>query len=127
MSSANPRLVDGKPSKNPRYLQQRPDRTNAEGHGRGRAVRAPGPRGCRAGAPLLLPGGRRAAGRRNNPPDGPVPPLCSYNPLHYMELPELFMEFISLDDRQVPLDDRRRLRGRADQGAVQRDAGRSST
>ena len=35
-----------------------------------------------------------AAGRRNNPPDGPVPPLCSYNPLHYMELPELFMEFI---------------------------------
>ena len=36
-----------------------------------------------------------AAGRRNNPPDGPVPPLCSYSPLHYMELPELFMEFIS--------------------------------
>ena len=36
-----------------------------------------------------------AAGRRNNPPDGPVPPLCSFNPLHYMELPELFMEFIS--------------------------------
>ena len=24
-----------------------------------------------------------------------MPPLCSYNPLHYMELPELFMEFIS--------------------------------
>ncbi|HYO20027.1 MAG TPA: hypothetical protein VES02_15330, partial [Dermatophilaceae bacterium] len=33
--------------------------------------------------------------RRNNPPDGSVPPLCSFNPLHYMELPELFMEFIS--------------------------------
>ena len=28
-------------------------------------------------------------------PSGTVPPLCSYNPLHYMELPELFMEFIS--------------------------------
>ena len=36
-----------------------------------------------------------AAGRRNNPPDGAVPPLCSFNPLHFMELPELFMEFIS--------------------------------
>ena len=35
-----------------------------------------------------------AAGRRNNPPDGPVPPLCSFNPLHFMELTELFMEFI---------------------------------
>ncbi len=29
MSSANPRLVDGKPSKNPRYLQRRPDLANA--------------------------------------------------------------------------------------------------
>ena len=36
-----------------------------------------------------------AAGRRNNPPEDGVPPLCAYNPLHYMELPELFMEFIS--------------------------------
>jgi hypothetical protein len=36
-----------------------------------------------------------AAGRRNNPPDVGAPPLCAYGPLHYMELPELFMEFIS--------------------------------
>ncbi len=36
-----------------------------------------------------------AAGRRNNPADDGVPPLASYAPLHYMELPELFMEFIS--------------------------------
>ena len=36
-----------------------------------------------------------AAGRRNNPPEEGVPALCAYNPLHYMELPELFMEFIS--------------------------------
>ena len=27
-----------------------------------------------------------AAGRRNNPPEEGVPPLCVYNPLHYMEL-----------------------------------------
>ena len=36
-----------------------------------------------------------ATGRRNNPPDDGIRPLCPYNPLHYMELPELFMEYIS--------------------------------
>ena len=36
------------------------------------------------------------AGRRNNPPDPKtgVPPLAVYNPIHYQELPELFMDFI---------------------------------
>jgi hypothetical protein len=34
-------------------------------------------------------------GRRNNPPDAGVRPLCCYNPIHYMPLPELFMEFIA--------------------------------
>ncbi len=94
VSSANPRLVEGKPSKNPRYLQQRPDRTNA----RDTAVAQLSARLVRRlppDAPLLLPVEVVAAGRRNNPPDGPVPPLCSHSPLHYMEPPELFMEFIS--------------------------------
>jgi hypothetical protein len=94
VSSADPRLVDGKPSKNPRYLQQRPDRTNA----RATAVAELSVRLKRrlpTAAPLLLPVEVVAAGRRNNPPDGSVPPLCSYGPLHYMEVPELFMEFIS--------------------------------
>jgi hypothetical protein len=94
VSSANPRLVEGKPSKNPRYLQKRPDRANA----RETAVAELSMRLARrlpSGAPLLLPVDVVAAGRRNNPPDGPVPPLCPYNPLHYMEVPELFMEFIS--------------------------------
>jgi phosphoenolpyruvate carboxykinase (diphosphate) len=94
VSSANPRLVEGKPSKNPRYLQQRPDRVNA----RATAVAELSARLVRrlpSGAPLLLPVDVVAAGRRNNPPDGPAPALCSYNPLHYMEAPELFMEFIS--------------------------------
>ncbi|MGB6429499.1 MAG: hypothetical protein WBF06_02860, partial [Candidatus Acidiferrales bacterium] len=33
----------------------------------------------------------------NNPPDPEIdlPPLAVYNPIHYQELPELFMEFIS--------------------------------
>ena len=94
VSSANPRLVEGKPSKNPRYLQQRPDRVNA----RATAVAELSARLVRrlpSGAPLLLPVDVVAAGRRNNPPDGPAPALCSYSPLHYMEVPELFMEFIS--------------------------------
>ncbi len=92
--SANPRLVDGRPSKNPRYLQQRPDRTNAKATAVADlashlARRLP------SHAPLPLPVDVVAAGRRNNPPDGSVPPLCSFNPLHYLELPELFAEFIS--------------------------------
>ncbi len=94
VSSADPRLVQGKPSKNPRYLQQRPDRA----HARATAVAELSARLVRrlpSGAPLLLPVDVVAAGRRNNPPEGPVPPLCSYSPLHYMEVPELFMEFIS--------------------------------
>ncbi len=94
VSSANPRLVDGAPSKNPRYLQQRPDRTDA----RATAVAELSERLVRrmpSAAPLARPVDVVAAGRRNNPPDGPVPALCSYGPLHYMEVPELFMEFIS--------------------------------
>ena len=92
--SANPRLVGGKPTKNPRYLQVRPDLA--------RPVET-------AAAELALHLRNRAsvtrtiphvvdivaAGRRNNPPEDGVPALCAFNPLHYMELPELFMEFIS--------------------------------
>ncbi|HNV09792.1 MAG TPA: hypothetical protein PKN27_00435 [Propionibacteriaceae bacterium] len=93
-ASSEPRLVNGAPSKNPRYLQVRPDLTNPE------ATAA-----ADVASHLLrkLPLGQEAplgvdivaAGRRNNPPEDGVPPLCAYNPLHYMELPELFMEFIS--------------------------------
>src|SRR4029078_856962 len=37
------------------------------------------------------------AGRRNNPPDrkANIPPLAVYGPIHYQELPELFMDFVS--------------------------------
>ncbi|MFZ0530880.1 MAG: hypothetical protein WAL91_10115 [Propionicimonas sp.] len=94
VSSANPRLVNGRPSKNPRYLQQRPDRTNAKGTAvadlASHLVRK-----LPADAPLPLPVDIVAAGRRNNPPEAKVPPLCAFSPLHFMELPELFAEFIS--------------------------------
>jgi phosphoenolpyruvate carboxykinase (diphosphate) len=92
--SANPRLVNGAPSKNPRYLQRRPDRTNAAATAAAelasRLVRR-----VPTDVALPLPVDIVAAGRRNNPPDGPVPPLCAFNPLHFLELPELFAEFIS--------------------------------
>ncbi len=94
VSSANPRIVDGRPTKNPRYLQQRPDRA----HPQATAVAelsARLARGLGTHAAMPQPIDVVAAGRRNNPPGAGVPPLCTFNPLHYMELPELFMEFIS--------------------------------
>ncbi|VEG28838.1 hypothetical protein [Actinomyces howellii] len=94
VSSANPRLVGGVPSKNPRYLQLRPDLARPE-----EARLADLSSHLWEQVPLSEPLAHGvdvvAAGRRNNPPEGTVPPLCAYNPLHYMELPELFMEFIS--------------------------------
>ncbi|HET9127121.1 MAG TPA: hypothetical protein VFN73_03505 [Propionibacteriaceae bacterium] len=94
VSSADPRLVDGRPSRNPRYLQQRPDladplATAASDLAAHLQARRP------TGDPLPLPVDVVAAGRRNNPPEPGVPALCPFNPLHYLELPELFMEFIS--------------------------------
>ena len=92
--SSEPRLVGGKRSKNPRYLQQRPDLMNPQATAAADlAVHLQ--RKEDTAAPLRLPVDVVAAGRRNNAAEPGVPPLCAYNPLHYMELPELFMEFIS--------------------------------
>ena len=94
VSSAHPRMVDGKPSKNPRYLQLRPDvarpKETASAELAMRLFRKQP-----SASPLITPVHVVAAGRRNNPPESGVRPLCPYNPLHYMELPELFLEFIS--------------------------------
>lgn len=96
VSSAHPRLVDGKPSKNPRYLQVRPDITNP----RDTYLAEIGARLHRkvtVSDALPVPVSSVLAGRRNNPPDhdAGVKALCPYNPLHYQELPELFMDFIA--------------------------------
>jgi hypothetical protein len=88
--------VDGKPSRNPRYLQKRPDVINA----RDTHLAEMGARLMRRiplGEPLHTPVNAVLPGRRNNPPD-PVSRLRSlavFNPIHYLEPPELFMEFIS--------------------------------
>jgi hypothetical protein len=94
-SSAQPRLVDGKPTKNPRYLQIRPDLAQH----RETYLAFIGARLDReipADAPVYFPVNAVLAGRRNNPPDlkAGAPPLAVYSPIHYQELPELFMDFI---------------------------------
>ncbi|HMR47981.1 MAG TPA: hypothetical protein PKE40_01850 [Arachnia sp.] len=94
VSSAHPRIVNGARSKNPRYLQLRPDISKPEATATVElAIRVN--RKLPMSAPLRLSVDVVAAGRRNNPPEDAVPALCAYAPLHYMELPELFMEFIS--------------------------------
>ncbi len=95
VSNARPRVVDGKVTKNPRYLQVRPDLMDP----RTRYVSETGmrlARGVRSGEPVPVPVNAVLAGRRNNAADpaAGIRPLAVYNPVHYMELPELFMEFI---------------------------------
>ena len=94
VSSAHSRLVDGKPTKNPRYLQLRPDIACPQDTVTADLAMRLFRRQSSA-EPLITPVHVVAAGRRNNPPDEGIRPLCPYNPLHYMELPELFMEFVS--------------------------------
>ena len=91
-SSANPRLVDGKPSKNPRYLQDRQDITRPRDKYMTETV-ARITRGLPAGSPAPIPVTSVLSGRRNNPPEKGVHPLSVHGPIHFMDLPELFAEF----------------------------------
>ena len=91
--TANPRLVDGKPTKNPRYLQKRPDLVRASETYLAE-ISARLRRRVPMSQPLHTPVTAVLPGRRNNPPDTGVRPLACYNPIHFMELPELFMEVI---------------------------------
>jgi hypothetical protein len=93
VSSAHPRLVEGKPSKNPRYLETRADIVKpmrkylAE-------VGARLHRKIPLQQPVCYPVDAVLTGRRNNPPEPGIRSLAVYNPIHYQELPELFMDFI---------------------------------
>ena len=94
--SAYPRMVDGRPSKNPRYLQLRPDLADPFATYVGETgVRLA--RGLPADAPVPHAVDAVLPGRRNNPPDvkDHVRSLAVYNPIHFQQLPELFMDFIS--------------------------------
>lgn len=91
--SANPRIVDGKATKNPRYLQVRPDLL-APRETYLAEVSARLRRRLPANTPVYNPVAAVLPGRRNNPPEPGIRSLSCYNPIHYFELPELFMEFI---------------------------------
>jgi hypothetical protein len=95
-SSCHPRLVGGQPSKNPRYLQKRPDLAHPrETYLAEMATRLQ--RRISLKTPVYTPVNAVMPGRRNHPPDpvSQIRPLAVFNPIHYMELPELFMELIS--------------------------------
>jgi hypothetical protein len=91
--TASPRIVDGKPTKNPRYLQKRPDQVRASETYMAE-ISARLRRRVPMNQPLHTPVTAVLPGRRNNPPEAGVRSLACYNPIHYMELPELFMEVI---------------------------------
>ncbi len=94
VSSAHARLVNGKPSPNVRYLQKRPDllaprESYVAQMGARMARRMP------ADAPVHWPVDAMLPGRRNNQAKPGIRPLAVYGPLHYQDLPELFMDFIA--------------------------------
>ncbi len=93
--SSNPRIVDGKPSKNPRYLETQADLIDS--------LKADlaytATRLCReisVDETLHNPVNAVLAGRRNNPIDreNGIRPLAVFGPIHFQEFPELFMDFI---------------------------------
>lgn len=91
--SANPRLVAGQASKNPRYLQKRGDLTRPrDGYlgeiGERLRRRVPLDKPLQTPVTAVLPG------RRNNPREENIRAMAVFNPIHYLDLPELFMEFI---------------------------------
>jgi hypothetical protein len=89
------RIVDGKPTKNPRYLQRNVNtRETEEAYLAEMGVRLH--RKIKSDAPVNYTVNAVLPGRRNNPADhkNGIRPLSVYNPIHYQELPELFMDFI---------------------------------
>ncbi len=96
--SSEPRLINGKASKNPRYLENRSDITDpSRKYIADIALRLA--RKISLDETVYQPVNANLPGRRNNPAsvsDGKkIRALSVYNPLHYQELPELFMDYIS--------------------------------
>jgi hypothetical protein len=87
-------MPSGKVSSNMRYLQDRKDITQQRlMHVTEMSMRLA--RKIRLSEPLYYAADAVIAGRRNNGPEDGIQPLSVHNPLHYFELPELFMEFAS--------------------------------
>ncbi|MFO7842693.1 MAG: hypothetical protein R6V16_02690 [Bacteroidales bacterium] len=96
ISPSHPRILDDNSrSKNPRYLQRSPDFSNPIDSylakiGTRLYKKIPADKSVVFPITDILPG------RRNNPSDkkAGIRPLSVYNPIHYQEFPELFMDFI---------------------------------
>ncbi len=93
VDSASPRIVNGTPTKNPRYLQVRPDLIDEEPKYLSDTTMRLKRKIAQGGA-LFTPVNAVLPGRRNNPAEPGIRPLAVFGPIHYQELPELFMEFI---------------------------------
>jgi hypothetical protein len=88
-------LADGKISKNQRYLQNRDDICNEkDSYLTAISLKLNG-RITEKFAATETPVSDILSGRRNNPPEDGIKPLCVHGPLHYLDLPELFLEYVS--------------------------------
>lgn len=89
------RIVDGVPTNNPRYLERNIFINETEASYIGEmGVRLH--RKVKSEDPVIDVVNAVMPGRRNNPADrkAGIKPLAVYNPIHYQETPELFMDFI---------------------------------
>ncbi len=95
VSPAHTRLVDGVPTNNPRYLERNLfKKENQDSY-----LAETGARLFRKVPPeksVHFPVNAVLPGRRNNPAEKNkgIRSLSVYNPIHYQEIPELFMDFI---------------------------------
>lgn len=89
------RIVDGEPTKNPRYLERNVNTEETKDSYLGEiGIRLF--RKIPTNDPVIQVVNAVLPGRRNNPADrkAGIRPLAVYNPIHYQETPELFMDFI---------------------------------
>ena len=94
--SSEARIVNGTPTKNPRYLQRRPDlvkKEETETAYMGMHLN----RKLDTKSKILNPVSSLLIGRRNNKADHVqgIKALAVYNPVHYQELPELLADVIA--------------------------------
>lgn len=92
---SHPRIVNGKPSKNPRYQQKNIFKhENIDSYLAEIGIRLH--RKIESKEAVNFPVNAVLPGRRNNPANREkgIRALSVYNPIHYQELPELFMDFI---------------------------------
>jgi hypothetical protein len=95
VAPSHTRVVEGVPTNNPRYLEKNDFKEpNFESYLGDIGVRLH--RKIASSDPVFHPVNAVLPGRRNNPIDrkAGIRPLSVYNPIHYQELPELFMDFV---------------------------------